>query len=56
LDFSNSKPKIANKANQRWQTKEANKEKQRKYFWSFCVMESRNKKTRTLEKAKHGYT
>jgi hypothetical protein len=43
LDFSNSKPKIASKANQRRQTKKANKEKQQKYFWSFCVLESTNK-------------
>jgi hypothetical protein len=43
LDFSNSKPKIASKASQRWKAKETNREKQRKYFWSFCVLESRNK-------------
>jgi hypothetical protein len=39
LGFSNSKPKIASKANQRKKTKEPNKGKQRKYFWSFCVWE-----------------
>jgi hypothetical protein len=37
--FSNSKPKIASKANQRLETKEPNREKQRKYFWSFCVLQ-----------------
>jgi hypothetical protein len=37
LDFSNSKLKIASKANQRLQTKEPNREKQWKYFWSFYV-------------------
>jgi hypothetical protein len=30
--------------------KEANKEKQRKYFWSFCVLESRNKNKNDKEK------
>jgi hypothetical protein len=43
LDFSSSKPKIASKANQRYKTREPNREKQQKYFWSFCVLESRNK-------------
>jgi hypothetical protein len=38
LDFSNIKPKIASKANQSQKTKRANKEKQQKYFWSFCVL------------------
>jgi hypothetical protein len=57
LDFSNIKPKIASKANQSWKTKKANKEKQRKYFWSFCVLESRKKNKNNREKkAKHGYT
>jgi hypothetical protein len=57
LDFSNIKPKIGSKANQSWKIKEANKEKQRKYFWSFCVLESRNKNKNNKEKkAKHGYT
>jgi hypothetical protein len=32
LDFLNIKPKIGSKANQSWKTKEANKEKQQKYF------------------------
>jgi hypothetical protein len=49
LDFSNIKPKIASKANQSLQTKKANKEKQRKYFWSFCVLESRNKNKNNKE-------
>jgi hypothetical protein len=31
------------------ETKETNEEKQQKYFWSFCVLESRNK-TRTIAK------
>jgi hypothetical protein len=56
LDFSNTKPKIASKANQSYQTKKANKEKQRKYFWSFCVLESKNKNKNKNKKAKHGYT
>jgi hypothetical protein len=58
LDFSNNKPKIASKANQSRKTKKANKEKQQKYFWSFCVLESRNKskKQQRKKKAKHGYT
>jgi hypothetical protein len=43
LDFSNFKPKIANKANQRYKAKETNREKQRKYFWSLCVLERRIK-------------
>jgi hypothetical protein len=43
LEFSNIKPKIASKANQSQKTKRANKEKQLKYFWSFYVLESRNK-------------
>jgi hypothetical protein len=43
LDFSNTKLKIRNKENQSKKTEEENKEKQRKYFWSFCVLESRNK-------------
>jgi hypothetical protein len=47
LDFSNIKPKIASKA--KLETKKANKEKQRKYFWSFCVLESRNKKNKNKE-------
>jgi hypothetical protein len=42
LDFSNTKPKIASKANQRYKAKETNREKQQKYFWSFCVLESKN--------------
>jgi hypothetical protein len=58
LDFLNTKPKIAGKANQSWKTKEANKEKQQKYFWSFCVLESRNKnkKQQRKKKTKQGYT
>jgi hypothetical protein len=31
-------------------TEEANKEKQWKYFWSFCVLESRNKIKNNKEK------
>jgi hypothetical protein len=50
LDFSNTKPKIRNKANQSYKTKEANKEKQRKYFWSFCVLENRNKNKNNKER------
>jgi hypothetical protein len=50
LDFSNTKAKIRNKANQSSQSKKANKEKQRKYFWSFCVLESRNKNKKNKEK------
>jgi hypothetical protein len=46
LDFSNTKPKIENKANQSYKATEANKEKQWKYFWSFCVLESRKIKMR----------
>jgi hypothetical protein len=49
LDFSNIKPKIENKANQSWKAKKANKEKQRKYFWSFCVLERRNKNENNKE-------
>jgi hypothetical protein len=58
LDFSNNKPKIRNKANQSLRTKKENKEKQRKYVWSFCVLESgnKNKKNKERKKAKHGYT
>jgi hypothetical protein len=58
LDFSNSKLKIASKANQRQQTKETNRKKQQKYFWSFYVLESRNKskKQQGKKKAKHGCT
>jgi hypothetical protein len=56
LGFSSSKPKIASKANQRWKTKEPNREKQRKYFWSFCVLEAMKTRTRTVKKAKHEYT
>jgi hypothetical protein len=41
LDFSIIIPKIASKA--KLATKRANQEKQRKYFWSFCVLERRNK-------------
>jgi hypothetical protein len=37
------------------ETKEANQEKQQKYFWSFCVLESRNK-TRTTKKKKESKT
>jgi hypothetical protein len=48
---------MENKANQSQKTKVANKEKQRKYFWSFCVLENRNKNKNNKEKnAKHGYT
>jgi hypothetical protein len=36
-----SKPKLENK--------EANKEKQHKYFWYFCVLESRNKNKNNKE-------
>jgi hypothetical protein len=55
--FSNIKPKIGSKANQSLKTKEANKEKQRKYFWSFYVLEGRNKNKNNKEKkAKLGYT
>jgi hypothetical protein len=43
LGFSRSRPKIASKANQRWKTKEPNREKQWKYFWSFCVLQRRSK-------------
>jgi hypothetical protein len=50
LDFSDTKPKIGNKANQSLKTKEANKEKQRNYFWSICVLESRNKNKNKKEK------
>jgi hypothetical protein len=57
LDFSSIKPKIENKANQSYKAKKANKEKQRKYFWSFCVLGRRNKKENNKEKkAKYGYT
>jgi flagellar motor switch protein FliM len=49
LDFSNIKPKTASKANQSQKTKKANKEKQQKYFWSFCVLESRNKNKNNKE-------
>jgi hypothetical protein len=49
LDFSNIKPKIASKANQSQKTKKANKEKQQKYFWSFCVLESINKNKNNKE-------
>jgi hypothetical protein len=57
LDFSNIKPKTASKVNQRQKTKKANKEKQQKYFWSFCVLGRRNKNENNKEKkAKHGYT
>jgi hypothetical protein len=57
LDFSNIKPKIESKATQSLKTKKANKEKQWKYFWSFCVLESRNRNKNNKEKkAKHGYT
>jgi adenine specific DNA methylase Mod len=55
LDFSNTKPKLEGEANQYWKTKEANKEKQQKYFWSFCVLESRNK-IRTTKKKKESET
>jgi hypothetical protein len=51
----NIKPKLDGKANQSEKTKEANKEKQQKYFWSFCVLESRNK-TRTTKKKKESKT
>ena len=39
-------------------TKETTKEKQQKYFWSFCVLESKNKTRTTAKrrKAKYGYT
>jgi hypothetical protein len=36
--------------------KKANEKKQRKYFWSFCVLESRNKNENKEKKAKHGCT
>jgi hypothetical protein len=49
LGFSSSKSKIASKANQRQRTKEPNKEKQWKYFWSFCVWENRSKNENTGE-------
>jgi hypothetical protein len=49
LDFSNIKPKTASKANQSQKTKKANKEKQRKYFWSFYVLESRDKNENNKE-------
>jgi hypothetical protein len=39
--FSNIKPKLA--------TEKANKEKQRKHFWSFCVLECRNKNENNKE-------
>jgi hypothetical protein len=45
----NTKPKIEDKAKQNYKTKKANKEKQRKYFWSFCVLESRNKNNKEKE-------
>jgi hypothetical protein len=47
--FSNIKPKAASKANQSQKTKKANKDKQRKYFWSFCVLERRNKNENNKE-------
>jgi hypothetical protein len=49
LDFSNTKPKIAIKANQRLKAKETNREKQQKYFCSFCVLERRNKNRNNKE-------
>jgi hypothetical protein len=49
LDFLNIKPKMENKANQSYKTKKTNEEKQRKYFWSFCVLESRNKNKNNKE-------
>ena len=39
--------------------KKANKEKQHKYFWSFCVLENNNKARnykKKERKTKHGYT
>jgi hypothetical protein len=50
LDFLNIKPKTASKANQSHKTKKANKEKQRKYFWSFCILERRNKNENNKER------
>ena len=41
--FLNNKLKLKGKAKLIMGTKETNKEKQRKYFWSFCVVESENK-------------
>jgi hypothetical protein len=49
LDFSNIKPKIASKANQSNKAKKTNEEKQQKYFWSFCVLERRNKSENNKE-------
>jgi hypothetical protein len=49
LDFLSIKPKIASKAKQIQKTKKANKEKQRKYFWSFYVLERRNKNEKNKE-------
>jgi hypothetical protein len=45
--FSNTKPKIENKAKPELQNK---KGKQWKYFWYFCVLESRNKNKNNKEK------
>jgi hypothetical protein len=42
---------MENKANQNYKTKEANKEKQQKYFWSFCVWKVEIR-TRTTKKRK----
>jgi hypothetical protein len=51
LDFSNTKLKIRNEANQSYKTKEENKEKQQKYFWFFVFWKVEIRK-RTTKKRK----
>jgi hypothetical protein len=55
LDIPNSKPKIASKANQRWKTKEPNRETT-EIFLVFLCFGKVEIRTRTLEKVKHEYT
>jgi hypothetical protein len=55
LDFSNSKPKIASKANQRLQTKKRTRRNNGNIFGLFVFWKVEIR-TRTIKKAKHGYT
>jgi hypothetical protein len=50
LYFSNTKPKMRKQSKPNSKTKEANKENQWKYFWSFYVLESENKNKNNKEK------
>ena len=59
LEFLNTKPKIKQLSKLILNTKDISEQKQRKYFWSFCVLESGNKQQTTKRKkrkSKYGYT